>query len=127
MRAAEQAGIMDDLPGAGKPLKLDEDTGVPDELRVGFRMLKSAGFAPPWIELQQSIRNDQARLDAWLTRANERWPLAGEHERARLRADHEQKIRDLNRMICNYNLTAPPAAGQLPLLQLWREQRKLGA
>jgi DnaJ family protein C protein 28 len=117
MREAEAAGQFKDLPGSGKPL---------EELRIGFRMLKGAGYAPPWIELQKSIRDEQADLQRWLVRANERWPRLGELERGQLRAEYEQKLRDLNKQISGYNLTAPPAAGQLPLLQPWRELRKLG-
>jgi hypothetical protein len=126
MREAEAAGQFRDLPGAGKPLDLNDDKGVPEELRVGFRMLRQAGYAPPWVELQKSIREDQAALARWLARANERWPGLGEQNRAALRAEYEQKLSDLNRQISAYNLTAPPVAGQLPLLQPWRELPKLG-
>jgi hypothetical protein len=126
MREAEAAGHFKDLPGAGKPLKLDDDGHVPEELRIGFRMLKNAGYAPPWIELQRSIRDDLAALEGWLARANERWARLGDLDRSRLRAEYEQKLSDLNKQIGAFNLTAPPAAGQFPLLQPWRELRKLG-
>jgi hypothetical protein len=126
VREAEAAGQLRDLPGAGKPLDLGDDKHVPEELRVGFRMLKNAGYAPPWIELRKSISDDQEVLASWLSRANERWPRLGEHDRATLRAEYEQRLRELNTQIANYNLTAPPAAGQIPLLQPWRELRKLG-
>lgn len=125
-REAEAAGKLSNLPGAGKPLNLDDDKDVPAELRVGFRMLKSAGYAPPWIELQKSIREELAALEAWLARASARWPALGPTDRAALRAEHEQRLRDLNRQIAAYNLTVPPAAGQIPLLQPWRETRRLG-
>ncbi len=126
IRAAEAAGQLRNLPGAGRPLHLDDDQHVPEELRLGFRMLKNAGYAPPWIELQKSIRDEQAALEAWLARANARWPALGETDRAALRAEHERRIRELNKQITTYNLTAPPAVGQLPLLQPWRELRRLG-
>lgn len=126
VREAEAAGQFRDLPGAGKPLNLDDDKDVPEELRVGFRMLKNAGYAPPWIELQKSIRDDQAALARWLEQANRRWPNLGERDQAALRAEYEQRIAELNKQITAYNLTAPPVAGQLPLLQPWRELRKLG-
>ncbi|MEI7770180.1 MAG: DUF1992 domain-containing protein [Chloroflexales bacterium] len=123
VRAAEAAGEFRDLPGAGKPQDLGADDGVPDELRTGFRMLKNAGYAPPWIELQKSIREEQERLDAWIAQANRRWPALGQASRDQLRAEHEQLLRDLNKQISTYNLTAPPVAGQLPLIQM----RELGA
>lgn len=127
VRQAEAEGLMRNLPGAGKPLSLDDDKDVPDELRVGFRMLKQAGYAPPWIELQKSIREELAALEQWLARANARWPRLGELDRGALRAEYEQKLRDLNKQIGAYNLMAPPVAGQFPLLQPWRELRKLGS
>lgn len=126
IREAEAAGQFRDLPGAGKPLNLDDDKHVPEELRLGYRMLKGAGYAPPWIELQKSIRESQDDLARWLARANERWPRLGEIDRGALRAEYEQKLRDLNKQIGSFNLTAPPAVGQIPLLQPWRELRKLG-
>jgi DnaJ homolog subfamily C member 28 len=126
IRAAEEAGEFRDLPGAGKPLKLDEDVQVPEELRTGFRMLKNAGYAPPWVELQKSIREEQERLAAWLAQSNRRWPGLGQASRDELRAEYERRLRDLNRLISSYNLTAPPVAGQMPLLQVPRELHKLG-
>lgn len=43
-------GEFDDLPGAGKPLALDDDPLVPAEVRVAYRLLKNAGFLPPELE-----------------------------------------------------------------------------
>jgi hypothetical protein len=40
-------GELDDLPGTGKALELDDDALVPEELRVAYRILKNAGVAPP--------------------------------------------------------------------------------
>ena len=43
-------GELDDLPGAGKALELDDDALVPEELRVAYRILKNAGLAPPEVK-----------------------------------------------------------------------------
>ena len=43
-------GEFDDLPGAGKPLELDDDALVPAEDRMAFRILKNAGCVPPEVE-----------------------------------------------------------------------------
>src|SRR5438874_13315278 len=43
-------GELDDLPGAGRPLELDDDRLVPEELRAAYRMLKNAGYVPPDVE-----------------------------------------------------------------------------
>lgn len=45
--AAIEAGEFANLPGAGKPLDLDEDPLVPEDLRVAWRILKNSGFVPP--------------------------------------------------------------------------------
>lgn len=126
VRSAEAEGQFKDLAGAGKPLKLDDDAHVPEELRAGFRMLKNAGAAPPWIELQQTIRADQATLERWLTQANARWERLGPQQRTALRDEYAAKLRDLNKLISTYNLTAPPAVGQLPLVRVEQQVKKLG-
>lgn len=47
---AQSKGEFDNLPGAGLPLVLDDDSGVPQELRVAYRILKNAGYVPPEIQ-----------------------------------------------------------------------------
>jgi hypothetical protein len=53
--AAQEAGDFDDLPGAGKPLALDDDRLVPESLRVAYRILKNAGFVPPEVEARHEV------------------------------------------------------------------------
>ena len=47
--AAIEAGELANLPGEGKPLDLDDDPLVPEDLRVAWRILKNSGFVPPEI------------------------------------------------------------------------------
>ena len=47
---AQRKGDFDNLPGAGAPLALDDDSHVPPELRSGYRLLKNAGCLPPELE-----------------------------------------------------------------------------
>ena len=47
---AQAQGAFNDLPGTGKPLDLTEDPLVPEEVRVGNRILKNAGVVPPEVE-----------------------------------------------------------------------------
>lgn len=56
---AAAAGELDDLPGAGKPLALDDDALVPEDLRMAYRILKNAGYVPPELE----DVNEIARLE----------------------------------------------------------------
>ena len=44
------AGELDDLPGAGRPLELDDDAQVPEDLRAAYRILKNAGYVPPEVQ-----------------------------------------------------------------------------
>ncbi|PWC14815.1 hypothetical protein DDT52_20460 [Brenneria roseae subsp. roseae] len=48
---ALQEGAFDNLPGSGRPLALDDDSAVPPDLRVAYRLLKNAGCLP--VELQE--------------------------------------------------------------------------
>ncbi|MEH0832919.1 DUF1992 domain-containing protein [Pectobacterium cacticida] len=51
IRKAQDDGVFDNLPGSGYPLILDDDSGVPQELRIAYRLLKNAGYLP--VELQE--------------------------------------------------------------------------
>ncbi len=43
---AQARGEFDNLPGAGRPLVLDYDPLVPEEVRVANRVMKNAGVVP---------------------------------------------------------------------------------
>ena len=68
-------GDFDDLPGAGRPLVLDDDPLVPQETRAAHRILKNAGLVP----LEVLERGEIARLEAAL-------PALPAPERARVLA-----------------------------------------
>ena len=53
LEQAARNGVFDDLPGSGKPLDLDDDRLVPEEVRTAYRILKNAGFVPPEIEARK--------------------------------------------------------------------------
>ena len=52
---AQRAGAFDDLPGKGKPLKLEDLSWVPEDLRIGYLVLKNAHVLPPEAELLKDI------------------------------------------------------------------------
>ena len=64
IRQAIERGDLDNLPGAGKPLSLPDETLVPEELRMAYRVLKNAGFIPEEVRL----RRDIAELEQLLPR-----------------------------------------------------------
>lgn len=59
---AMEAGAFANLPGLGRPLELDDDSDVPKELRVAYRILKNAGMVPPEVELRREIANVEQLL-----------------------------------------------------------------
>ena len=48
-------GELDQLPGQGRALELDDDALVPEELRLAYRMLKNAGFVPSEVQTLNEI------------------------------------------------------------------------
>ncbi len=52
---AMREGVFDDLPGAGQPLKLEDDSHIPEDLRITYKILKNAGYLPPEIALRKEI------------------------------------------------------------------------
>jgi DnaJ homologue, subfamily C, member 28, conserved domain len=53
--AAIRRGEFDDLPGKGKPIAHEDLTGVPEELRMGYKVLKNAGMLPEELELNRQF------------------------------------------------------------------------
>lgn len=56
-------GEFNNLKGAGKPIKFEENPYEPPELRMMFKILKNNNFAPYWIELGKEIDADLGRLN----------------------------------------------------------------
>ncbi len=52
---AIERGELSGLPGEGKPLYLDDDALIPEDLRMAWRILKNAGFVPPEVEALREI------------------------------------------------------------------------
>lgn len=54
---AMENGEFDNIEGKGKPIQYDDDSMVPPDLRMGFKILKNSGHLPPEIEQEREIRN----------------------------------------------------------------------
>jgi hypothetical protein len=59
---AQRKGDFDNLEGAGKPLNLDELAGVPEELKLSYKILKNADCLPPEIEIKKEIHKTEDLL-----------------------------------------------------------------
>ena len=56
LRESQRSGELQSAPSWGKPLDLaDGYAQTPEELRMGFKALKDAGFVPPEVETMQRI------------------------------------------------------------------------
>lgn len=55
IQEALQRGDLDGLPGSGKPLPLDDDLLVPEDLRMAYRILKNSGYVPPEVQAIKDI------------------------------------------------------------------------
>ncbi|KAB2936452.1 MAG: DUF1992 domain-containing protein [Candidatus Contendobacter sp.] len=62
IQEAIERGELRDLPGEGKPLRLDDDSAIPEELRAAYRILKNAGFLPPELQLRKEVREAEQLL-----------------------------------------------------------------
>jgi hypothetical protein len=62
IREAIERGEFDDLPGKGKPLNLEDDSHLPPDLRMAYKILKNADCLPPELELRKEIRTTEELL-----------------------------------------------------------------
>ena len=62
IRKAQKKGLFENLKGAGKPLKLEEDSHSAENLRLAHKILKNANCLPPEIELKKEIQRTEDLL-----------------------------------------------------------------
>jgi hypothetical protein len=81
IRAAMERGDFDNLPNKGKKLDLDDYFNTPEDLRLGFSVLKNADYIPEEVQLLKEIGELQEKL------ANK----SGEDERKSLQKEIESR------------------------------------
>ena len=47
IKEAMEKGEFDNLPGKGRPIPLEDDSHVPEDLRLAYKVLKNADCLPP--------------------------------------------------------------------------------
>lgn len=55
IQEALQRGDLDDLPLKGQPLPREDLSDVPEELRMGYKVLKNAGCLPEELQLKREL------------------------------------------------------------------------
>ena len=144
IREAQERGEFDNLPGAGQPLDLTPNPYAQGQ-ELAFKVLKDAGFAPEWIELDRAIRNklQSARavlLRQWQWREDRLRELSGrsdswsEAERVRTLAGwqdavaaFELELQAINQEIVELNLKVPSTRFQRSKLDAAHEVTRLEA
>ena len=95
---AIERGELDELPGSGRPLELEDLSRVPPEMRPAYKVLRNADVLPPELELRRQIHSLGCLIDE----------TADEDERERLR--HEWRRRQLQ-----YSILVERRTGRLAL------------
>ena len=72
IQEAIRNGEFDNLPGQGKPINLDEWASLPEDLRVGYMLLKNAGFVPGEVQLLKEIDELRERLSVCINHDEEK-------------------------------------------------------
>jgi DnaJ family protein C protein 28 len=130
IRKAMEEGKFDDLPGKGKPLRLDDNPHEDPEWSLAYHVLRNSGFSLPWIEARQAIENDLAaarqalqRTWQWREAALQRSQTQEQVETEWQRAVQTfgEAVVALNKRIQEYNLQAPADPFQLQRLVMARE------
>ncbi len=88
IRRAIEEGAFNNLRGEGKPLVFEDETWVPEDLRLAYRIMKNAGCLPPEIETHKEVMNLRELVDT----------LEDEKERLKRLRELNFKILKLNMM-----------------------------
>ena len=126
IRRAMEEGKFADLPGMGKPLRLEENPFVDPEWQLAYHMLRNSGFSLPWIERRRDIeaeleaaRHALRRSFVWREAALSRQsasPVFVEAEWRKACTAFKERIAAINDDIRSYNLEAPSEWFQLRIV-----------
>lgn len=86
IREAQREGAFENLPGKGKPLQLEDQSLIPEDLRLSYHILKNAHVLPPEAELRKEIKTLQDLLK-YVEDESERKTMAKEIEWKMIRLD----------------------------------------
>jgi DnaJ family protein C protein 28 len=125
---AMERGLFDNLPGYGKPLKIDENPYAGDK-EMGYHLLKNNGYAPAEVELIKEIRTTRERVEAKIAQIVKRGkmlrtrrvpPFPSEKRNfnnsvERAAKEYEQTLVNINKKILTLNIQTPSAMHQTPL------------
>ncbi len=134
IREAMDKGAFDDLPGSGKPINLEDESHVPEHLRMAHKVLRDNDLAPDWILESRALDQSRESIVQKLKRAQNRrrtgLDVASRSSTpAQDRADVEKQWRysletvraaaaGHNRRALTFNLKAPAGVTHKPMLDI---------
>jgi hypothetical protein len=62
IKQAQKKGVFENLDGSGKPLAIEDNRMVAEDLRLAYKILKNADFTPPQIEIRKKIEQTEQLL-----------------------------------------------------------------
>lgn len=63
IKAGIEEGLFENLPGEGKPLELEDLSGISPEDRMVYTILKNAGVLPPEMEARKVISDLEKQMN----------------------------------------------------------------
>lgn len=124
-------GNIEHLPGAGRPLDLREDSDIPDDMKLAYKIMNDNDVMPEWIMMGRDLEKEQASIERFMVQAahdyQQRIAQAYQSGSIILERDAERRwqsaqeriinrISDYNRRVLTYNLMLPRGiAHRIPL------------
>lgn len=124
IQEAQAEGAFDNLPGHGKPLRLEPANPYEGSYELAHKILQDRGFAPEWLELDKEIRRE---LETARQRLGNRYQRYGPDSDAWPRAVDRfaEQMAELNDKIDLYNLKAPGMSFQRRRIRLADEIQRV--
>ncbi|MCM3726281.1 DUF1992 domain-containing protein [Neobacillus cucumis] len=88
IKKAYQEGEFDALPGFGKPMQLEDLSGIPEELRMAYKIMKNAGYT----EEEEHLRQEMIGIEDLLKKCDE-------NERENLQRKLNEKLLRFNQLM----------------------------
>lgn len=90
IKKAYNDGEFDHLPGFGKPLQLENLSGVPQELRIAYKLLKNAGYS----EQESVLKQEMMTIESLIKKCDDQ-----SNEKEDLQRKFNQKLLQFNRLM----------------------------
>ncbi|MDX1990881.1 MAG: DnaJ family domain-containing protein [bacterium] len=142
IREAMEKKEFENLSGYGKPLNLNDDSNVPEDKRMAFKILSDNEMAPQWImagkdlaaaeaellrRIERTVKNQQ-KAEADAERVAPHLVETYRHNARALwkktQAALEKAVEDYNRRVTSYNLQVPPGVEHRKVMRLERELQR---